>query len=114
MTSLADRGGRVVRLSVSHCQTYNDILGVGMLIGQTDIGNCMECLGCESQEKRRDGNVVDVFASGQTLYTLGGGGKRYEKRFKEHFWRPMTHARGDKVTQPSPGPVGWGSRQTDG
>jgi hypothetical protein len=89
LAGLGKDGSKKPTLSVNQCQTWNDTLGCKLLLDAGDLGNCMECLGCESQEKRRGGNVRDVFMAGQNLYTFGADGTRYIKLFGQHVWMPM-------------------------
>jgi hypothetical protein len=89
-----------IELSVTQSKCIMDCLAVALNIGGQDRGNGMECLGCESQEGRREDSVRDVFVVGQNLYTLGADGKRYVKYFGSYVWYPMTSSVNIKITQP--------------
>jgi hypothetical protein len=66
-----------------------DELGMALGIEGWDRGNAMECLGCESQEGRREATVRDVFVLGQNLYTLDVMGRRHVKYYGQYEWRHM-------------------------
>jgi hypothetical protein len=62
------------------------ILGNALQLEKHDIGNAMECLACEAQPKRREGNVRDVFLKGQDLFTFDKFGRRYIKKYGFTEW----------------------------
>jgi hypothetical protein len=88
-TAKAKSKRRSFHFSPSQCRCMMDTLGLALGIAESDRYNCMECLGCESQEGRREENVKDVFMLGQNLYTLDGNGRRFVKYFGSYAWLPM-------------------------
>lgn len=54
-----------------------------------DRYGAMDCIGCESQVKRREGNVVDAFIRGQCLHTLRPDGRPVHKPYGTRTWIPL-------------------------
>jgi hypothetical protein len=99
--SLAERQRRKeVCYSPEQCKRINDMLAMALAIEDADSNNGMDCIGCESQEGRREDSVRDVFMLGQNLYTLDVHGRRFVKYYGIYSWRPMTPAGPDDLTQP--------------
>jgi hypothetical protein len=66
-----------------------DTLGIALQLEETERGNAMESVACESQAGRREGNVVDVFMKGQDLFTIDRKGCRFMKTYGSFVWEPL-------------------------
>jgi hypothetical protein len=100
-TSPCQRTKKKVVYTVKQCKCIMDCLALALRIGEADRHNAMECIGCESQEARREDSVRDVYMLGQNLYTVNVDGRRFVKYYGHYMWVPM-HPKHQKeqYTQP--------------
>ncbi len=84
---------RMVDDNISVTEDYIDY-ALGRFSKSFDLNDfdrygAMDTIGCESQTKRREGNVVDAFIQGQCLHTLRPDGRPVHKPYEEKRWIPL-------------------------